>query len=177
MLASQATNAMLAGQGAQGAQLAGRLRGEMEKLFSECNSKGGEMSNELDQSLSLSHGMNPGNSFQQMMQNRKFGGKPGNGFGMGASGPGGASGYAVQMGPNANVLGNETAISNSSSQPGAKGLTQAKSEPPSAGVALDKPHTAHGVNAVNRESGAVQGEAGIEQYSDLVEKYFKAITK
>ena len=34
-----------------------------------------------------------------------------------------------------------------------------------------------GVNAVNRESGAVQGEATVEQYSDIVEKYFKAITK
>jgi len=33
------------------------------------------------------------------------------------------------------------------------------------------------MEAINRESGAVQGEAGIEQYSDIVDRYFKAITK
>ena len=44
-------------------------------------------------------------------------------------------------------------------------------------MALDKADVVNGVNAVNRESGAVQGETMIEQYSDIVEKYFKAITK
>ena len=44
-------------------------------------------------------------------------------------------------------------------------------------VALDKPDVVNGVNAINRESEAVQGESTIEQYSDIVEKYFKAITK
>ena len=44
-------------------------------------------------------------------------------------------------------------------------------------VALDKADVVNGVNAVNRESGAVQGETMIEQYSEIVEKYFKAITK
>jgi len=44
-------------------------------------------------------------------------------------------------------------------------------------VALDRDDTGRNVNAINRESGAVQGEMTVEQYRDLVEKYFKAITK
>ena len=73
-MANQATEAMLAGRGDNGAQLASRLSGELEKLFSTCQSQGGQMSGELDQYLNLSRsGMKPGNSFKQMMQNRKLG--------------------------------------------------------------------------------------------------------
>ena len=57
------------------------------------------------------------------------------------------------------------------------GKNQATPDGATAPVALDKADVVNGVNAVNRESGAVQGETMIEQYSEIVEKYFKAITK
>jgi hypothetical protein len=43
--------------------------------------------------------------------------------------------------------------------------------------AVDKPENVQGVNAVNRKSGAVQSESALDEYNDVVDKYFKAITK
>ena len=175
-MAGKATAAMLEGSGGQGAQLAENLRGEMEKLFSQCN-KPGEMSDELDQYLTMQRSMKPGNNFKQMMQTRKFGNgsKPGMGSGKGL---GGRDGYAVMTGPNANVLGGETRISESEkSAQGGPNRSKAKPDGAAARVTVDKQDVVNGVQPVNRESSAVQGEAGIEQYSEIVDKYFKAITK
>ena len=177
-IAHQATGAMLEGRGDQGAQLAENLRSEMEKLFTQCNSKGGEMDDELDQYMTIQRSMNPGNSFKQMMQTRKFG--QGRGFkqGQGAQGNGGSDGYAVITGPNANVMGNESMISESEkAKLDGPGRNNATPNAAGAPAAIDKADVVRGMEAINRESGAVQGEAGIEQYSDIVDRYFKAITK
>jgi hypothetical protein len=175
-LANQATREMLAGQGGNGANLAETLRGEMEKLFSQCNGQGEGMNNELDQYLGIQRAMKPANNFRQMMQTRKFG----SGFkaGFGGQGNGGADGYAVTTGPNPNVLGNEARISESEkAQLSGNGKNNASPNSAEPSVALDKADIVEGMQAVNRESEAVQGETTIEQYSDLVEKYFKALTK
>jgi hypothetical protein len=176
--ARNATDAMLAAQGDKGSQLSTLLRDEMAKLFSECKGTEGSMSDELDQAMSLNRGLNPGNSFQQMMQCKKFGtgNKPGFGKGSGPAGTG-SNGFAVTTGPNANVLGNESAVSQDSNRPGARGRNQARPAGSPPEVSGDKPEAARDLNPVNRESDAVQGESWIEQYSDVVEKYFKAITK
>ncbi len=178
MQANQATEAMLGGHGATGALLASHLRGDLESLFSTCNSQEGQMSEELDQYLGLkrSSGLKPGNNFKQMMQSRKFGnGK--SGFSKGESGPSGKGGATAMMSENAHVLGNETAISHESQRPEAKGLNQQKSAAQKPETSLDQPDVPQGVPAINRESGAIQGESSLEQYGDIVEKYFKAITK
>jgi hypothetical protein len=174
-LANQTTRAMLAGNGENGAHLAENLRGEMEKLFSQCNSQGGEMHSELDQYLSIQRSMNLGGNFRQMMQTRKFG--SGSKPGFGSQGNGGTDGYAVMTGPNPHVLGNETSISESAkAELSGRGKNNAPASGAQPDVALDKADVVEGVQAVNRESEAVQGETTIEQYSDLVEKYFKALT-
>lgn len=176
ILAKKATGEMLAGNGSNGAHLAENLRSEMEKLFSQCNAKGEDMSNELDQYLSIQRGMKPGMSFKQMMQCRKFG--TGSKPGFGGQGNGGSEGYAVAAGENPNVLGNETSISESEkAKLNGNGKNKASPNVADPKVALDKPDVVQGVNPVNRESEAVQGETSLEQYSDLVEKYFKALTK
>ena len=175
-LANQATGAMLTGQGSNGAQLAESLRGEMEKLFSQCCNKSGSMNDELDQYLSVQRGMKPGMSFRQMMQTHKFGSgsKPGSG----EQGDGGRDGFAVITGPNPNVLGNEALPSaTDKAETGGDGKNKARPNDAKPEVALDKGDVVHGVNPLNRESEAVQSETIIQQYSDLVEKYFKAITK
>ena len=111
-LAEQATGQMLAGDGEQSFQLADRLRGEMEKLFGECQGGNCPSSNELDTYLKLQR-MNPGNNFAQMSRSRKFGfgngPRPGRRQGEGMMG---TSGYAVMDGSSLNVLGNESSVRN-----------------------------------------------------------------
>lgn len=179
-LANQATNSMVSGDGSNGAELAENLRGEMEKLFSQCQSQGGEMNSELDQYLSIQRGMNPRANFGQMMKCRKFGngnGKQGK-MGMGGQGEGGRDGYAIISGENPNVLGNEALPSNTDkANTDGNGKNKTPPNVVNPEIALDKNDVVHGVNALNRESEAVQSETIIQQYSDLVEEYFKAITK
>ncbi len=176
ILAKKSTAEMLAGNGSDGAHLSESLRSEMEKLFSQCNAKDGEMNNELDSYLSIQRALKPGSSFKQMMQCRKFGtgSKPGSS----GQGNGGTDGFAVITGPNPNVLGNESRISESE-KARMNGNGKNKAEPNAADpkVALDKADVIKEVNAVNRESEAVQGETSLDQYNDLVEKYFKALTR
>ncbi|HEV7868609.1 MAG TPA: hypothetical protein VGO90_13065 [Chthoniobacteraceae bacterium] len=175
-LANQATRSMLEGQGDQSAQRAENLRGEMEKLFSQCEGQGGEMGSELDQFLAVQRGLKAGSSFSQMMQSRKFGsGSKAGGMGQGSAG---SHGYAVITGPNANVMGNESMISESTkAELSGQGKNNAAPNAAGAQASIDKQDVVTGMEAVNRESGAVQGETGIEQYSGIVEQYFKALTK
>ena len=176
ILAKKSTAEMLAGNGSDGARLSESLRGEMEKLFSQCNSKDGEMNNELDSYLSIQRALKPGSSFKQMMQCRKFG--TGNKPGTSGQGNGGTDGFAVMTGPNPNVLGNESRISESEkAKINGNGKNQAEPNAVDPKVALDKADVLKEVNAVNRESEAVQGETSLDQYNDLVEKYFKALTR
>jgi hypothetical protein len=173
-LAKQATGQMVAGNGNNGADLSENLRSEMEKLFSQCKAKEGNMDDELDQYLGIQRGMKPGMSFRQMMQSHKFG--SGSRPGTGTMGKGGRDGYAIISGQNPNVLGNEALPTNGDQNDG----TGKNNTPPNAvkpEVALDKPDVVRGVNPLNRESDAVQSETMIQQYRDLVEEYFKALTK
>ena len=60
---------------------------------------------------------------------------------------------------------------------GGPNRNKAKPDAAAPAAVVDKEDVVHGVEPVNRESSAVQGETGIEQYGEIVEKYFKAITK
>jgi hypothetical protein len=178
--ANRATDAMLAGQGYYGSQLALHLAEEMEKMFSECNGSSPGMGDELDQYLGISRGMNPGKNFRQMMQSRKFGkgNKPGFGIGSGETGPDGTSGYAIDSAPEKPVLGNESRPNDSRARrPGEKGFNRLEGDAGKPVTATDEPDILKNVQASGRDSNAVQGESSIEQYRDLVDKYFKAITK
>jgi hypothetical protein len=177
-MAGQSTQAMLSGQGENGAQLSQQLSNDIDGLFCEACKNPGNQPGELDQYLKLTRGMSPGQNFKQMMQSRKFGqgGKPG--FGKGEQGFGGSDGYAMTSGPETPVLGNETRISRDSDKSSSKtGQSQARAPRSNPEVALDKPDVVQGVNPLNRESDAVQGETPVDQYRELVERYFKAITK
>jgi len=115
-----------------------------------------------------------------MMQCRKFGtgNQPGTGLGLGPTGMGGQSGYATSSQPEAAVLGNESKIQNSkASRPGSKGHSQMKADAEPIPSTTEKADATKGIQPVDRQSDAVQVGSPIEQYSDLVEKYFKAITK
>lgn len=179
-LAQQATSMMLAAKGEHSFQLSERLRSEMEKLFGECQSQGDQQQHELDSYLKLQRKMAAGKSFAQMRQSRKPGNGNGQGQQQGKQGKGarGSSGYAVMEGPSMGVLGNETTISKSDAkQAGSKAGAQDKQKPGSEAVNVDKPDVMKEVNPVNRKSGAVTTESTVEEYSDIVDQYFKTITK
>lgn len=179
-LAQQATDKMLGGQGDDAFQLSDRLRSEMEKLFSECHSKSGQQSEELDAYLKLQRKLSPGNSFAQMMQSHKFGNGNGKGqmSGMMGNGARGSSGYAVMEGPSMSVMGNETfSEKGNPRQSGGNGRSREQSNPKNQSAAYEKPDAIKDIKPVNRKSDAVTPESTVDQYSDIVDKYFKAISK
>ena len=114
------------------------------------------------------------------MQSRKFGSgsKPGFGMAQGATGPDGTGGYAMQAAPESPVLGNESRPNDSRSRrPGDKGMSQQMPEPDKAGVTISESDVLKDMKPVTRDSEAAQGESSFEQYHEIVDRYFKAITK
>lgn len=178
--AASAMDAMLGGRGAQSAQLAQKLSDEMAKMFSECNGSCPNVSNELDQYMQIQRGMKPGNNFKQMMQSRKFGSgtKPGFGTGQGQTGPDGQGGYAMEAAPEAPVLGNESRPNDSRSRrAGDKGMNKQAPEMNKSGTAVNESDVLKETQSSARDSEAAPGESSFEQYRELVERYFKSITK
>jgi hypothetical protein len=177
-LAQQATSQMLAGSGDQSSDLAARLRSEMEKMFSECQSGNCPSSGELDGYLKLQH-LNPNKNFAQMSRSRKLGAGLGRGRASGqGEGAMGASGYAMTDGSALKVLGNE-----SRPRDGSRASRQSSRLGQGAGVLAGNgmgeagpPGAIKGLNPVNRQSAAVSSESVIEEYNDVVENYFKALT-
>ncbi len=177
-LARQATGRMLAADGGQSFVLADRLRGEMGKMFGECRGGNCPSGDELDSYLKLQR-LNPGQNFAQMSRSRKFSLGSGRGRASGqGEGAGGTSGYAVMDGSALDVMGNETSIRN-----GGKTSRQSSRFGKGAGAAagdrrgeVGKPDVLKGLNPVNRQSGAVSSETVIEEYNDVVENYFRALT-
>ena len=76
------------------------------------------------------------------------------------------------------VMGKETfAAKGNARQSGGNGLGQEKPKPGNDTVVFDKPDAVKGVKPVNRKSEAVTPESTVDEYSDLVDEYFKAISK
>ena len=179
-LVHQATAAMLAAKGESAFQVADRLRGEMQDLFGECQAGGNcPSAGELDQYLRLVRSLNPGRNFEQMAQNRTF--RPGMGMGLGLGmgiGASGSSGYAVMSAAPLDVLGNEQfggrgATARPSDRFGRAGtLAVAGAGDPD----VSEPHALDHLERVDRESGAVVTETLMDEYSDVVDSYFRAIT-
>ena len=149
----------------------------MASLFSECQSQGNQMGQEMDTYLRLQKGMNPGNSLEQMRQCRKFGLGKGFGFGVGPAGMGGSSGYQMNQ-PSFDVFGNENMSSKGKrDKPATGGLNQGGASAESSDKPFDRPDALKGLKAITRESDVVTPESIIEEYRDLVDQYFKTITK
>jgi hypothetical protein len=176
-LAQQAAGQMLAGSGDQSFALADRLRGEMEKMFGQCQGGDCPSDGELDNYLRLQK-MNPGRNFAQMSRSQKFGSGMGRGS-QGGKGEGqsGSSGYAMADGGAMKVMGNESFLtgSQSSRQSGKYGKGPGASAGGDHGE-IAKTDALKGLNPVNRQSAAVSSESVIGEYNDVVENYFKAIT-
>lgn len=175
-LAASAAQKMLGGDGRGGHQGAQRLEQEMRALFGQCKGGEGEMSDELDQFMSLSQcmnpGMKPGGQFQQMMQSKKFG----KGKGRSGSDGMGMGGYMMSDDPagSQNVYGAESTLGRVN-----KGMGEGQAPPgsdPTAQPAITKSDVSTGVTEVNRATDAVPAATLIEQYRGLTEAYFNRIT-
>jgi hypothetical protein len=175
-LAKEATDKMLAGDGDESFQTADRLRAAMERLFGQCQGGNCPSSDELDTYLRLER-MVPNHNFAQMSQSRRFGLGKGFGTGGGGEGSGGSSGYAVMDGSNMSVLGNENFAgdrkASRQSSPNGRGAGALALD---AKGAAENPDVINGLNPVNRHSAANSAETPLEEYNDVVDSYFKAIT-
>lgn len=185
--AENATNRLLAAEGREGAALTQRLAKDMAALMSKCEGGEGEMQSELDQYLRsrMPSGGGKGQSWEQMRQSRKFALKGSNGEGLAnmASGRGNgmASGYSVPGNNTPPVLGAEPAAAQSGQAANRAGAGQGKGDGRGDGGApaeqTGKAEVMKGVNPTDRESGATPGELGAEEYRELVDEYFKQLTR
>ena len=78
------------------------------------------------------------------------------------------------------VLGNESFITRTQAAERTSAKASAGAGKPGdelAGVKHDKTDALKNLNPVNRQSGAVKAESLVEEYSEVVDRYFKAITK
>lgn len=185
-LAQNSSEAMIEGKGQQSAERSERLRREMEQIISGCEAcqNGGQgMSDEIDQFLSL-NGMNPGNTFGQMMQSRLF--NQGNGQGMGMGGTGGSGMgsagngglFGTTQSPNMGMLGGDSELGNHN---GGKGNSR-KNGPGTPGEttasdSMGKADVLPEIKPATRESKTVTPEILAEQYRGIVEEYFRALTR
>jgi hypothetical protein len=178
-LARQATSQMLAGNGERSFRMAERLRDEMGKLFSECQGGNCPGEEELDGYLTLKRSQKGGRSFAQMGLSQKFGKGSGSGFGAEGAGLSGNSGFAMSNVPRIGLLGNERKSQRgqvTGRQSARAGKGAGPGQNPGSGTENAKADTVKGLNPINRQSGAVSADTVSEEYSDLVDSYFKAIT-
>jgi len=178
-LARQATGQMLAGNGDRSFRLADRLRDEMEKLFTDAQSGNCPSCEEVDSYLKLVRGLNPGRNFAQMGRSRKPGMDLARGLGQSpGQGQSGESGFAMNDASQVEVMGNEPQAQRgkASARQSDRQASALAALPAQASAQTDPADVLKNLNPLNRQSGAVSSETPIEEYSDLVDHYFKTLT-
>ncbi len=180
-LADQSARTMLSGRGQASHDRAEHLRGEMEKLMSQCGQCQGGMGGEFTARLRLMHQMMAGNTFSQMAQSRTFGLKLGQGRGMGGGGMGMAGFRGMggsQDGPNLSLLGGESMLGKTGPDSANRTDGMADGSPaPDMSLAEDADGDAQGKpRALNRPSRSATGDLILDEYGDLVDAYFDKLT-
>ncbi len=188
-LAENAAERLLQADGRDGAALTRRLADDMAALMAQCQGGEGESSSELDEYLQAKlPGAGGGRqTWEQMRQSRKFslegGSLPGLASRPGASG-GPASGYSTSGNNPPPVFGAEPAPdpATSAARLAASRAGQGSGSGDGAGgdataVQTGKADVLQNLNPADRESGATPGELGADEYRELVEEYFKQLTR
>ena len=187
--AENATDRLLQADGRTGAALTRRLTEEMAALMSRCQGGEGECSGELDQYLRarLPQAGGSRQTWEQMRQSRKFGlqggSKPGVAAQPGQAGGGQLSGYSTAGNDAPSVFGAEPAPSQAGRQASARasgsgvGQGDGRGDGGAPAAQTGKADILKGTNPADRESGATPGELGAEEYRELVEEYFKQLTR
>jgi hypothetical protein len=176
-LARNASRSMLQGDG-NGSHLRARLLlEEMGKLFEEAGQPGlANAEAGLDGALRLTHGMNPGNSFSQMMQSLNF--NPGQG---GASGMGRMGGMATggMEGRPQGLMGGESMLLGpiAKSMRGGRGPDDKQGAPGGPTASIDRESHEPKSNHSTRETNTPDNQALFLEYESLTDAYFRSLTK
>jgi hypothetical protein len=187
--AENATERLLQARGREGAALTRQLADEMAALMSKCEGGEGGMREEIDEYLRarMPGGRGAGQTWEQMRMSRKFGlqgqaDNPLSAMGRGRAGVGAAnSGYSMPGNNPPPVLGAEPAAAQAGQTASRAGTGQGagdgRGEGGAPAVQTGKADVLKGANPTDRESGATPGELGADEYRELVDEYFKQLTR
>lgn len=175
-LARNSSRAMLKGDGHGAHNRAALLLEEMGRLFEEAGEPGmGQMQAGVDGALRLTRGMNPGNSFNQMMQSLNF--NPG---GMGGSGAGemGMMATGGEEGRPKGLMGGESMMLGpiARSMRGQRGPNEQYGAPGGPTAKIDRQDKNRGPEDSTRETNTPESQALFQEYESLTDAYFRSLT-
>ena len=182
-LATQSAQSMLSGHGPDSYDRAEHLRDEMNKLFSEGQSKGGQKGKEFAQRLKLMRQMAAGDTFGQMGQFGKGDFKRGlrgqQGQGGQGSGFGGTSADDMQDGiQDQSLLGDETNLGHPHQETvnSSHGKAESPEAPAAERSAQDVSDRDHGANQSLRPTQSGGATTVLDEYDAVVDAYFRRLT-
>lgn len=174
-MARNAAGEMLAADAPDAHSQARQLYEKMNDLFCDACQNGQQSSGqELDNALTLTHGMSPGNSFQQMMQSLNF--RPSPNEGKSGSGSGGFMASSAQD-ENPQVIGGESLTSGPIVQSlagrgdqGGGGVSGAPT------ATLDKPDESNRDQGSARRTNTPASGSILLEYEKIADAYFRRLT-
>lgn len=176
-LARNSSRSMLQGEGHKSHSRASLLQNEMSKLFEQAEQGQGAGQGGLDAYLSLTRGMNPGNSFQQMMQSLNF--NPGQ-QGQGGSGGGQMGSMATEgsEGRPTGLLGGESLLNGpiARSMAGGPGPNNKFGAPGGPLAKIDREAKGRTNNSSTRQTNTPESQALFQEYEPLTDAYFRSLT-
>jgi hypothetical protein len=174
-LARQAAQSMLESKAADSHAQAGKLRDEMERLMEDAAQPGQQgLAMGLDRALRLQRGMNPGDSFRQMMLSNKFRGLPGEGGS--AAGMGGLMAMGAMDG-NPMLLGGESLMDGPIADAIAgRGDGGGQGKPGAPTARIDRPDHSNVRQPSARRTSTPDSGTLLLQYETIADAYFRRLT-
>jgi hypothetical protein len=174
-LARQAAQSMLESKAADSHARADKLREEMERLMEDAAQPGQQgLAMGLDRALRLQRGMNPGDSFRQMMLSNKFRGLPAEG--------GNAAGMAGLMAMGA-MDGNPLLLGGESLMEGpiadaiaGRGDGGGQGNPGAPTARIDRPDQSNVNQPSARRTSTPDSGTLLLQYENIADAYFRRLT-
>ena len=175
-LARNSSRSMLKGDGLGAHNRAALLLSEMARLFEAAGQPAmGQAQGGVDQALRLTRGMNPGNSFNQMMQSLNFGSGS-----SGASGAGQMGGMATgaDEGEAKGLMGGESMMLGpiARTMRGQRGPNEKYGAPGGPSARIDGQEKDHGPDDSTRETSTPESQALLREYESLTDAYFHSLT-
>jgi hypothetical protein len=174
-LARQAAQSMLESKAADAHAQADKLREEMERLMEDAGQPGQQgLAMGLDRALRLQRGMNPGDSFRQMMLSNKFRGLPGEGGS--AAGMGGLMAMGAMDG-NPMLLGGESLMDGPIADAIAgRGDGGGQGSPGAPTARIDRPDHSNVSQPSARRTSTPDSGTLLLQYETIADAYFRRLT-
>jgi hypothetical protein len=174
-LARQAAQSMLESKAADSHARADKLREEMERLMEDAAQPGQQgLAMGLDRALRLQRGMNPGDSFRQMMLSNKFRGMPGEGGQ--AAGMGGLMAMGAMDG-SPMLLGGESLMDGPIADAiSGRGDGGGQGNPGAPTARIDRPDRSNVSESSSRRTSTPDSGTLLLQYENIADAYFRRLT-